>query len=158
MVYFLTDFCYKLTTYMVRYLNYMVQFLRFQSDTTNDDVRNILLNIRPKGLLIWFGLPPALFQLVLAAAVTLVAQTHAVLKGKPLTVVSKHLLARYQALVARTNTRASFPSSPGWVNSTFTCRELHVWLMKWALYSLLPPLQGGTHSTRLEPVSRIGIL
>ena len=82
---------------MVRYLNYMVQFLRFQSDTTNNDVRNILLNIRQKCLLIWFGLPPALFQLVLAAAVPLVAQTHAVLKGKPLTVVSKHLLARCQA-------------------------------------------------------------
>jgi hypothetical protein len=41
-------------------------------------------------------LHPALFRLVLAAAVTLVAQTHAVFKGKPLTVVSKHLLARYQ--------------------------------------------------------------
>ena len=51
MVYFLTDFCYKLTTYMVRYLNYMVQFLRFQSDTTNNDVRNILLNIRKIGMI-----------------------------------------------------------------------------------------------------------
>ena len=40
------------TTYMVRYLNYMVQFLRFQSDTTNNDVRNILLNIRKKCLLV----------------------------------------------------------------------------------------------------------
>ena len=70
-VYFLTDFCGKLTTYMVRYLNYMVQFLRFQSDTTNNDVRNILVNIRKKCLLVWFGLPPALFRLVLATAVTL---------------------------------------------------------------------------------------
>ena len=84
---------------MVRYLNYMVQFLRFQSDTTNNDVRNTLLNISQKCLLIWFGLPPALFQFVLAATVTLVAQPHAVLKGKPLTVVGKHLLARCQDLL-----------------------------------------------------------
>ena len=37
-----------------------------------------------------------MIRIVLAAMVTLVAQTHAVLKGKSLTVVSKHLLARYQ--------------------------------------------------------------
>jgi len=103
-------------------------------------------------------LPPALFRLVLAAAVTLVAQTHAVLKGKPLTVVSKHLLARYQ-VSSRPHKHPGILPELTWMSefnidvpgTTGVMDEMRLVLTT-------SPIAGGHDSTRLVPVSRIGIL